>query len=298
MTAPGSNASVKVSEFLQGADPFAEQCRELGEPVSSEVHERPSHPDQPSTRTARTLEPTSSMPSAGVVLVAYAGWRPSPYLQGVLAFLVTASWTRFETVVARGRLPKSFHGGRWSGGLLAPLPRCSLRLGPGSGSVAAPGPSDQSAASRDWSLRVIHSPSMTRRCQHGIEHLFYSSQRGEQSSVHSRVAAEPDDAPLLGSTDGLGAWTVARSDPGVATYQFGRLGCTSDVRTGSPRRPFDRGLVCLQLPATHRRMAKRGNPSSGLADAQRAGEPATESYVEARLGCGPGLVRPRPEWGA
>jgi hypothetical protein len=61
------------------------------------------------------------MPLEGLVLVAHALRRLFPYLQGVLALLVVASWTRVKTVGARDLLPKFSHDGERTGGLPSPL---------------------------------------------------------------------------------------------------------------------------------------------------------------------------------
>ena len=71
---------------------------------------------------------------AGTHSWAYAEQRSLTYLQGVFAFLVAAGWIRFKTVVTRGPLPKSSHGGRrsavrWPAGSPPPV----VRYGQGQG---------------------------------------------------------------------------------------------------------------------------------------------------------------------
>jgi hypothetical protein len=58
--------------------------------------------------------------------MADAGRDSFPYLQGVLAFLIVASWAHFKTVVAPGSLPKSAQGGRRSSDLPTRLLGCAL----------------------------------------------------------------------------------------------------------------------------------------------------------------------------
>lgn len=117
--------------------------------------------------------------------------------------------------------------------------------------------------SGDLPTTLRQSPSVTRRRQFRVEHLFYDSQHGEQSSVPSGVASEPRDAPLLGAADGSGAWAVAGVDPGVATDQLRWLGGSRGLRTGSPRGTLRRGLVRRLPLATYRRVAKRGYARGG-----------------------------------
>lgn len=151
---------------------------------------------------------TASMPWAGVALMAHALRRSFPYLQGVFAFLVASSWTRFKTVVTCGSLPKSSHGGRRSGGL--PTPRLPLLVVAGArvwvGGLA--GPAARSGTDRGCVGQVIHRGSLTHTSQPPIERLFYNSRHGEQSAVLSGATPEPGYSPLLGSAYGAraGPW--------------------------------------------------------------------------------------------
>jgi hypothetical protein len=142
------------------------------------------------------------------------------------------------------------HTVRWPADAFTPAARCGS--GQGLGRCRA-GPSHQFGACGDRALRVIHSSSVTRRCQPRIEQLFYNPHHGEQSSVSSGVASEPGNASLLGPADGSGARAVARTDPGVTACQRRQLGCSGylrcsgDLHPGSSVGAIDRGLVCRPL---------------------------------------------------
>jgi hypothetical protein len=109
--------------LTEGAERWTRSCPEtVTHSVSHSGHARGRSPEwETGLRPAvelRGFEPlTSSMPWAGVASMVDAERRSFPYLQGVFVVLVAAGWVRFKTVVTRGSLPKSSHGGRRSGGL-------------------------------------------------------------------------------------------------------------------------------------------------------------------------------------
>ena len=89
----------------------------------------------------RCMPLTSSMPWAGVVLLAHVIRCSFPCLQGVIAHLVAIGCTCFKTVVTCGSLPNLSHRVGRSGGL--PTPRLPLlvmaRARVWAGGLAGPG---------------------------------------------------------------------------------------------------------------------------------------------------------------
>jgi hypothetical protein len=203
------------------------------------------------------------MPWAGVALTAHAGQRSIPYLQGVFALLVVASLTRLKTVVTRGWLPKSSHCGRRSGGLpMPPLPLLVVaRARVWVGGLA--GPDTQSCTHRERAERVIHSTELTCASQACFEQMFYSSHHGKQSPVPPGGSARRQDAALLGAAYPVRAWTVARTDSGVAAGELWRLAGPGRVRARSQDCPFGRSLVPGRPPAAGRELANRGCSERG-----------------------------------
>jgi hypothetical protein len=200
-------------------------------------------------------------------------WLPQGMSLAIYRSLWFATVPEFLVLKGFGPLRTSPNGGvlqplvqprhRRSGGLPTPLlPLLAVAWARvWVGGLAGPNP--QSGSSRECAGRVIHSAPLTRTSQALIEHMFYSSRHGEQSSVRPGATPELGYSPLLGPTHRARAGSVARSDLGVASHQCWRLGCARGVRTGSPRRPLGRGLVRAQLSATDRRMAERGYTGGG-----------------------------------
>lgn len=89
------------------------------------------------------------MPWAGVALVIGAEWRSSPYVQGILAFLVVAGWTRLGLllrVVGSQNPPMAAHlmGSDQLGGRGGLMPYFSITNRQYSGTASEAGRSMQS----------------------------------------------------------------------------------------------------------------------------------------------------------
>jgi hypothetical protein len=107
------------------------------------------------------------------------------------------------------------------------------------------------------------SQLLTGGGQAAIEHMFYNSRYGKQSPLLSGAAAEPGYSALLGAADRSRAWTMARTDPGVATHQRRRLGRAGHFCSGSSFSTVRRGLVRRRSVATTRGLAERGDTGGG-----------------------------------
>jgi hypothetical protein len=94
----------------------------------------------------------------------------------------------------------------------------------------------------------------------GSIRTFVNPRHGEQSTVPARAAAGLSDAALLGAAHGARAWSVARTDPGVASNQLGGVVSPRGLCAGSPFSAPDRGLVCSRPSTTGRHMAEQVHP--------------------------------------